>query len=163
MMATFEKLLVPMLHHIDTIRENEYQIETTKAFVKEKWELVTRADEEVTKLLGMIEEKTKELVPKQTRAAEIRLQIDSLRRQIAALDSELGSIIEEESRIVDKVVKPAQDIVEQTTTDALAVAEELSKVENKLEQLRVQADNFEPQSLHYNLELQSFQSRFGKF
>ena len=125
--------------------------------------MVMKADEEVTKMLGMIEEKKKELSSKQIRAAERRLQINDLRRQIAALDSELGSITEEESRIVDKVVKPAQDTVEQTTTDALAVDEELSKVEKKLEQLRVQADNFEPQSLHYNLELQSFQSRFGKF
>ncbi|XP_050915350.1 histone promoter control protein 2-like [Lathyrus oleraceus] len=155
-MATFEKLLVPMLRHIDNVRENEHHIETTEAFVKEKWELVMKADEEVTKLLGMIEEKKKELAPKQTRFAEIRLQIDDLQRQIAALDSELGSITEEESRIVDKVVKPAQDTVEQTTTNALVIAEELSKVEKKLEQLRVQADNFEPQSLHYNLELQSF-------
>lgn len=103
--------------------------------------------------MGMIEEKKKELAPKQTRDAEIHLQIDDLRRQIAALDSELGSITREESRIVHQVVKPAQDTVEQTTTDALAVAEELSKVEKKLEQLRVQADKFEPQSLHYNLEL----------
>lgn len=75
----------------------------------------------------------------------------------------MGSITEEESHIIDKVVKPTQDTVQQTTTDALAVAEELSNVEKKLEQLRVQADNFEPQSLHYNLELQSFQSRFGQF
>lgn len=74
--------------------------------MKEKWELVTKADEEVTKLLGMIEEKKKELAPKQTRVAEIRVQIDDLRRQIAAPDSELGSITEEESCIVDKVVKP---------------------------------------------------------
>lgn len=44
-MATFEKLLVPMLRHIDTIRENEHQIETIEAFVKEKWEMVTKADE----------------------------------------------------------------------------------------------------------------------
>ena len=122
-----------------------------------------KADEEVTKMLWMIEEKKKELASKQTRAVEIRLQIDDLRRQIAALDSELGSITEEESRIVNKVVKQTQDTVEQTTTNALAVAEELSRVEKKLEQLRVQADNFEPQSLHYNLELQSFQSRFGQF
>jgi chromosome segregation ATPase len=162
-MATFEKLLVPMLRHIDNVRENEHQIITTEAFVKEKWDLVMKADEEVTKMLKMIEEKNKELASKQTRAAEIRLQIDNLQRQIAALDNELGSITEEESRIVDKVVKPAQDTVEQTTTDALAVAEELSNVEKKLEQLRVQAENFEPQSLYYNLELQSFQSKFGKF
>lgn len=121
-----------------------------------------KVDEEVTKMLGMIEDNKKELASKQTRAVEIRLQIDDLRRQITALDSELGSITEEESRIIDKVVKPAQDTVEQTTTDALVVAEELSNVENKLEQLRVQVDNFQPKSLHYNLELQSFQSRFGQ-
>jgi chromosome segregation ATPase len=161
-MATFEKLLVPMLRHLDNVRENEHQIITTEAFVKEKWDLVMKADEEVTKMLGTIEEKKKELASKQTRASEIRLQIDDLQRQIAALDSELESITEEESRIVDKVIKQAQDTVEQTTNYALAVAEELSNVEKKLEQLKVQADNLEPKSLHYNLELQSFQSRFSQ-
>lgn len=79
-MAAFEKLLVPMLRHFDNVRENEHQIVTTEAFVKEKWELVMKADEEVTKMLGMIEEKKKELASKQTRVAEIRLQIDDLRR-----------------------------------------------------------------------------------
>lgn len=161
-MAALEKLLVPMLRHLNDIRENEHQIVTTEAFVKEKWELVVKADGEVTRMLGTIEEKKKELAFKQTRVAEICQQIDDLRCQIAALDSEFESITEEESCIVDKVIKPAQDTMEQTTNDALVVAEELSIVEKKLDQLKVQADDLEPKSLHYNLELQSFQSRFGQ-
>lgn len=114
------------------------------------------ADAEVTKLLGTIEEKKKELASKQTRVAEIRQHIDELQRQIAVLDIELESVGEEESSIVDKVIKPAQATVEQTTSYALAVAEELSTVEKKLEQLKLQADTLEPTSLHYNFELQSF-------
>lgn len=104
--------------------------------MKEKWELVMNADAKVTKLLGTIEEKKKELISKQTRAAEIRQQIDALWCQIATLDSELESITKEESCFIDEVLKPAQATVEQTTDDALAVAEELSTVEKKLEQLK---------------------------
>jgi uncharacterized coiled-coil DUF342 family protein len=120
------------------------------------------ADAEFTKLLGTIEEKKKELTSKQKRAAEIRQQIDALRHQIATLDSELESITKEESCFIEEVLKPAHATVEQTTGDALAVAEELSTVEKKLEQLKVQADTLEPTSLHYNFELQSFRSRFGQ-
>ncbi|XP_050915151.1 uncharacterized protein LOC127130130 [Lathyrus oleraceus] len=160
--AALEKLLVPMLRHLDNVRENERQIVTTEAFVKEKWELVMNADAEVTKLLRTIEENKKELASKQIRVVEIRQQIDALRRQIVALDSALESITKEESCFVDEVIKPAQATVEQTTSNALAVAEELSTVEKNLEQLKVQTDTLEPTSLHYNFELQSFRSRFGQ-
>jgi chromosome segregation ATPase len=160
--AALEQLLVPMMRLLGSVRENERQIVSTEAFVKEKWELVMNADAEVTKLLGTIKEKKKQLASKHTRAAEIRQQIDALQRQIVALDNELESITKEESRFIDEVMKPAQATVEQTTGDALAVAEELSTVEKKLEQLKVQADTLEPTSLHYNFELQSFRSRFGQ-
>ena len=116
----------------------------------------------VTKLLGTIDEKKKELTSKQTRAAEIHQKIDALRRQIATLDSELESITKEESCFIDEVLKPAQATVEQTTGDALAVAEELMTVEGKLEKLKAHADTLEPTSLHYNFELKSFQSKFGQ-
>ncbi|XP_050890103.1 suppressor protein SRP40-like [Lathyrus oleraceus] len=46
--AALEQLLVPMLRHLDNVRENERQIASTEAFVKEKWELVMNADAEVT-------------------------------------------------------------------------------------------------------------------
>ena len=98
---------------------------------------------------------------KQTRAAEIRQQIDALRRQIAILDGELESITQEESRFVDEVLKPAQATVEQTTSDALEVVNELMNVEGTLEKLKAHADTLEPMSLHCNFELKSFQSKFG--
>ena len=50
--------------------------------MKEKWELVMRADAEVTSMLRAIEERQKELTSKQARATELRQQIDALRRQI---------------------------------------------------------------------------------
>lgn len=121
------------------------------------------ADTEVTKLLRAMKEKNKDLISKQTRATEIRQQIDALRRQIATLDSELESITKDESCFINEVLKPAQATVEQTTGDALTVAEELSTVEKKLEQIKAQADTLEPTSLHYNFELKSFQSKFGQF
>lgn len=161
-MAAFEQLLVPMLHHLDGVRDTERQIAATEASVKEKWELVMHADAEVTNMLGAMEERKKELISKQTRATEIRQQINALRRQIATLDSELESITKEESRFIDEVLKPAQATVEQTTGDALAVAEELMTVEGKLEKLKAHADTLEPTSLHYNFELKSFQSKFGQ-
>lgn len=91
-MAALEQILVPMLHHIDGVRDTERQIAATEASVKEKWELVTHAHVEVTNMLGAMEERKKELTFKQTRTTEIRQQIDALRRQIATLDSELESI-----------------------------------------------------------------------
>jgi hypothetical protein len=60
------------------------------------------------------------------------------------------------------MLKPVQATVEQTTDDALAVAEELMTVEGKLEKLKAHADTLEPTSLHYNFELKSFQSKFGQ-
>lgn len=161
-MVALEQLLVPMLHNIDNVRDTERQIVVTEASVKEKWELVMHADAEVTNMLGAMEEQKKELISKQTRATEIRQQIDALRCQIATLDSELESITKEESCFIDEVLKPAQATVEQTTGDALAVAEELMTVEGKLEKLKAHADTLEPTSLHYNFELKSFQSKFGK-
>ncbi|XP_050889573.1 uncharacterized protein LOC127094844 [Lathyrus oleraceus] len=161
-MAALEQILVPMLRHIDNVRDIERQIVVTEAFVKEKWELVTHADAEVTNMLGAMGERRKELTSKQTRAIELRQQIDALWRQIATLDSELESIVKEESRFVDEVLKPAQPTVEQTTSDALAVGEELMAVEGKLEELKAHADTLEFASLHYNFELKSFQSKFGQ-
>jgi chromosome segregation ATPase len=161
-MAALEQLLVPMLRHIDNIRDTERQIAETEASVKEKWELVTHADAEVANMLKAIEERKTELTSKQTRAAEIRQQIDALRRQISTLDGELESITQEESRFVDEVLKPAQATVEQTTNDALEVADELMTVEGTLEKLKARADTLEPMSLHYNFELKSFQSKFGQ-
>ena len=120
------------------------------------------ADTEVTNMLGAMEERKKKLISKQTRATEIRQQIDALRRKIATLDSELESITKEESRFVDEVLKPAQATMEQTTSDALAVAEELMVVKGKLEELKAHVDTLEPLSLHYNFELKSFQSKFGQ-
>ena len=106
------------------------------------------ADVEVTNMLGAMEEWKKELISKQTRATEIRQQIDALWRQIATLDSELESITKEESCFIGEVLKPAHATVEQTTGDALAVAEELMTVEGKLEKLKAYADTLEPTSLH---------------
>jgi hypothetical protein len=71
-MAALEQILVPMLHHIDSVRDTERQIAATEASVKEKWELVMHADAEVANMLGVIEERKKELILKQTRAIEIR-------------------------------------------------------------------------------------------
>jgi chromosome segregation ATPase len=161
-MVALEQLLVPMLCHIDNVRNTERQITDTEASVKEKWDLVMRADAEVTSMLRVIEEQKIELTSKQTRAAEIRQQIDALRRQISTLDGELESITQEESRFVDEVLKPSQATVEQTTSDALEVADELMTVEETLEKLKAHADTLEPMSLHYNFELKSFQSKFGQ-
>lgn len=160
--AALEQILVPMLRHIDNVRDTERQIAATEASVKEKWELVTHADAEVTSMLRAMEERKTELTSKQTRATEIRQQIDALRRQIATLDGELESITQEELCFVDEVLKPAQATVEKTTSDALAVAEELMAVEGKLEKLKAHADTLEPAPLHYNFELKSFQSKFGQ-
>jgi chromosome segregation ATPase len=123
---------------------------------------VTHADAEVASMLRVIEERKTELTSKQARATKLRQQIDALRRQIATLDIELESIVKEQSRFVDEVLKPAQATVEQTTSDALALSEELMAVEGKLEELKAYADTFEPASLHYNFELKSFQSKFGQ-
>ncbi|XP_050876159.1 uncharacterized protein LOC127079835 [Lathyrus oleraceus] len=161
-MAALEQILVPMLRHIDSVRDTERQIADTEASVKEKWELVMHADVEVTSMLMSMEERQKELTSKQARATELRQQIDALQRQIATLDNELDSIVKEESRFVDEVLQPAQATVEQTTRDALAVGEELMVVEGKLEELKAYADTLEPASLHYNFELKSFQSKFGQ-
>ena len=119
-------------------------------------------DAEVTSMLRAMEERQKELTLKQTRAVELRQQIDALRRQIATLDIELELIVKEESRFVDEVLQPAQATVEQTSSDALLVAEELMAVEGKLEKLKAYADTLESTSLHYNFELKSFQSKFGQ-
>lgn len=161
-MTALEQILVPMLRHIDSVRDTERQIADTEASVKEKWELVMHVDTEVTSMLGAMEEQQKELTSKQARATELRQQIDALRRQIATLDNELESIVKEESRFIDEVLKPAQATMEQTTSDALAVGEELMVVEGKLEELKAYADTLEPASLHYNFELKSFQSKFGQ-
>lgn len=135
-MAALEQLLVPMLRHIDSVRDIERQIAEIVASVKEKWELVTHADAEVASMLKAIEERKTELTSKQTRAADIRQQIDAFRRQIAILDGELEAITQEESHFVDEVLKPAQATVEQTTSDALEVADELMNVEGTLEKLK---------------------------
>lgn len=161
-MAALEQILGPMLRHIDNVRDTERQIADIEAFVKEKWELVMHADAKVTSMLGAMEEWQKELTSKQARATELRQQINALRRQIATLDIELELIVKEESRFVDEVLKPAQATVEQTTSDALVVGEELMAVEGKLEELKAYVDTLEPASLHYNFELKSFQSKFGQ-
>ena len=114
------------------------------------------ADAEVTSMLRVVEGRQKELASKQARATELRQQIDALRRQIATLDNELESIVKEEALFVNEVLKPAQATMEQTTSDALVVGEELMAVEGKLEELKAHADTLEPVSLHYNLELRSF-------
>lgn len=71
-MAALEQILVPMLRHIDNVRNTERQIADTEASVKEKWELVMHADAEVTSMLRAVEERQKELTSKQARATELR-------------------------------------------------------------------------------------------
>ena len=50
-------------------------------------------------MLAIIEEKKADLIPKQQRAAKIRLQI-------ATLHKELESIVEQEGEIIDKIINP---------------------------------------------------------
>ena len=145
-MIAFEKLFAPMLHDIENIRKNEQLVESKENFVKESWEVVVKANKEVTKMLEMIEEKKAELILKQQRAAEIRLQI-------AALHEELESIAEQEGEIIDKIINPTQEQVDQTESNVVAIGEEISSVKTKIKRFKAQAEDFESQVVYFNSEL----------
>lgn len=55
-MTMFEKVLVPMLHNINNLRKIEQVVDAKETFVKESWDLVRKADNEITNWKAVIDE-----------------------------------------------------------------------------------------------------------
>ena len=162
MITAFENIFIPMLENTDCIRENEQQVEMKGAFVKENLDVVVQANEEITGIMAMIEQKQQELSPKQKRADEIRSRIADLHKEIAVLHEELETVTVQEEEI-NQLITPAQAQVNKITVDAVAISNVISSVEAEIAVLKAKTEDFESHVVHLQGDLRSFQSKFKHF
>ena len=69
----------------------------------------------------------------------------------------------EEKETIDKVINPTQEKVDKFVLDVVAKGEEMSSIEDKIKQLKIQAESFESQAYHLNAQLRVFQDLYKHF
>lgn len=55
-LTTFEQVLVPLLQNIDNLKKHKQLVDAKEAFVNESWDLVKKADKQITRGQAEVDE-----------------------------------------------------------------------------------------------------------
>lgn len=155
MVTTFEGILVPLVQHVNKVREVEQLVESKEIFMKEHLEVIVQATGEILDALATIEKNKQELEGYDKRAAEIHAQISALNQELEVISTRKAEIT--------SIFAPAQSQADQMAANAIAVSEAILIAESELEALKLHAETFTKEAIQLKCDLQGFQNRFRSF